>query len=153
MFRVSGETGCGKLCLLGKSRSCWPFRRVRRPRRNTVGELGDNMTKFLCAVALSVSVLSVPAVSEPLDHKQLRTLFPGRYVVKVMGNIDLKVNMQANGTVTGLSMGQRDSGRWSVESGKLCIAWNTWNNGRKDCSALSRDGAKVKGRGFWFLAA
>ncbi len=111
------------------------------------------MTKLLCLAALAVTVLSGQASSQPLDQKQVSSLFPGRYVVKVMGRIDLHVNMQSNGTVTGLSMGQRDSGRWSVESGKLCIAWNTWNKGRKDCSTLSRDGVKVKGHGFWFRAA
>jgi hypothetical protein len=111
------------------------------------------MTKFLCLAALSVTVWSGQASSQPLNQKQVSSLFPGRYVVKVMGAIDLQVHMQSNGTLTGLSLGQRDQGRWSVESGKLCITWNTWNKGRKDCSTLSRDGAKVKGKGFWFRAA
>jgi hypothetical protein len=35
----------------------------------------------------------------------------------------------------------------------LCIQWNTWNGGRKDCSTLQRDGSRVQGRGFWFNAA
>ncbi len=111
------------------------------------------MTKYFCLAAFAASVLFGSAMAEPLDQKQVRSLFPGRYVVKVMGTIDLQVHMQSNGTVSGLSLGQRDQGRWSVESGKLCITWNTWNKGRKDCSTLSREGSKVKGRGFWFQAA
>jgi hypothetical protein len=111
------------------------------------------MKKFLCLAALAASVFAPSALADPLDQKELRNLFPGRYVVKVMGAIELRVNMQANGTLVGSSQGQRDSGRWSVESGKLCIEWNTWNQGRKDCSQLSREGDRVKGRGFWFRAA
>ncbi len=111
------------------------------------------MTKFLCLAAIATLAYSASVAADPLDQKEVKNLFPGRYVVKVMGAIELRVNMQANGTVVGLSQGQRDSGRWSVESGKLCIEWNTWNQGRKDCSALSREGDRVKGRGFWFTAA
>jgi hypothetical protein len=111
------------------------------------------MKKTVCALAAAICVLSVPAWGEPLNQHQMRQLFPGSYLVKVMGMIDLKVSMQSNGTITGLSKGQQDRGRWSVEGGKLCITWNTWNSGKKDCSPLTREGDLVKGRGFWFRAA
>ncbi len=111
------------------------------------------MKQALLSASLILCGMMTSASAETLDPHAVRSLFPGRYLVKVMGSIDLKVNMQANGTVTGLSQGQRDTGTWSVEKGKLCITWKNWNSGRKDCSALSRDGNLVKGRGFWFRAA
>jgi hypothetical protein len=110
--------------------------------------------KNILGMALLFSAIAAPqAVADSLDHKEVRALFPGRYVVRVMNTLELKVNMQANGVVTGLANGQRDTGRWSVEGGRLCITWTTWNNGRKDCSPLTRQGNIVKGRGFWFQAA
>lgn len=111
------------------------------------------MNRILALTALLLGVTVNTADADTLSHKEVRNLFPGRYVVNVMGTYEVRVNMRANGLVTGTAAGERDTGRWSIESGKLCIAWSTWNNGRKDCSVLQRDGNRVKGRGFWFTAA
>jgi hypothetical protein len=110
--------------------------------------------KILLGLAMIVCAVSVtPTYAGSLAHGEVRALFPGRYVVRVMNTLDLAVNMQANGVVVGRAKSDRDTGHWTVEAGKLCIAWSKWNNGRKDCSPLSRQGNIVKGKGFWFQAA
>jgi hypothetical protein len=117
------------------------------------GARGSVMRKVCSLAVLFCVMLSDPSLADSLGHSQVRALFPGRYQVRVMNTVDLTVNMQANGVVIGHAKGDRDTGRWSVEGGKLCIAWSKWNNSRKDCSPLSRQGNVFKGRGFWFQAA
>jgi hypothetical protein len=111
------------------------------------------MTKRFSAAALACVLFISPAHSDSLEPQEVRALFPGRYVVRVMNTLELTVSMHANGMVKGKANGETDTGRWSVEGSQLCITWSKWNNGRKDCSNLKRSGNIVKGKGFWFQAA
>jgi hypothetical protein len=114
------------------------------------------MTKAAAIAATTLAILGAGAVgasAQTLSLNEVRDLFPGTYVVTVLGTYEVHVRMKSNGTLAGTSNGENDTGRWSIESGKLCIQWNTWNGGRKDCSTLQRDGSRVQGRGFWFNAA
>jgi hypothetical protein len=110
------------------------------------------MIKSLAFVgAVGLALVSGPAVhAETLSQSQLKALFPGKYTVKIFGRYDVSVNMRPNGTVTGVAGKYRDTGRWTVENGKLCVAWSSWTSGRKGCSSLSRKGNTVSGRGFRF---
>jgi hypothetical protein len=111
------------------------------------------MKTLIGATLVACALYQVPALADSLQPNEVRALVPGRYVVRVMNTLDLTISMQANGTVKGKANGETDTGRWSVEGSKLCITWSKWNNGRKDCSGLTRSGNIVKGRGFWFQAA
>jgi hypothetical protein len=46
--------------------------------------------------------------------------------------------------------GQEDRGWWSVKSGKLCIAWTTWLNGKTTCSRVIADDGWYRGNGVKF---
>ncbi len=106
---------------------------------------------FLLSIALLVAGPLVSGVrADTLSSQQLGKLFPGRYVVEIFGRWDLSVNMRPNGEISGAAGKYRDTGKWSVENGKLCIAWRSWTKGKKGCSALSRKGPWVSGRGFRF---
>ncbi len=104
------------------------------------------------AVVLTLAALAcaAPASADTLTQKDLRVLFPGSYMVKIFGRWDLSVRMSSNGSVTGRAGDRTDKGRWSIEGNKLCIAWSNWTSGRKGCSALTRSGRKISGRGFYF---
>jgi hypothetical protein len=95
---------------------------------------------------------AVPATAKDLTAGELRRLFPGSYSVNIFGSFILKVNMRGNGDIVGYAKGKRDTGRWSIEGSRLCIAWKTWTRGSKGCSALRREDGLVKGRGFSFKA-
>jgi hypothetical protein len=109
------------------------------------------MKKLLCIASLSaVMFAAAPAQAEPLKNAELKKLFPGSYVVKIFGRWDLRVRMAPGGRIVGNTSEGSDTGRWSIEDGQLCIAWSKWTNGRKGCSALTRNGRRISGRGFYF---
>ena len=108
--------------------------------------------KFACITLVGLTLAAAPASAADLTSSDLHKLFPGNYSVTIFNSYTLQVKMRANGVMNGVAKGRRDTGRWSIEGSKLCIAWNSWTNGRKGCSSLRRDGDKLRGRGFYFKA-
>jgi hypothetical protein len=106
--------------------------------------------KIIFAAFVLATAVAAPVHAEALTSKDLNKLFPGSYTVKIFNKWDLRVRMSSNGAIKGTAAGFSDTGRWSIEGGKLCIAWNSWTNGRKGCSALRRENGVIKGRGFVF---
>lgn len=103
-----------------------------------------------CAALVGFFASVNVAGAEALSTQQISKLFPGRYQVEIFGKFDLRVNMRANGTISGVAGKYSDTGKWSVENNTLCIAWSTWTKGKKGCSALRKNGAWISGRGFRF---
>lgn len=100
---------------------------------------------------LGAALAVAPAASAAeLTSADLKRLFPGNYSVTIFNSFTLQVNMRSNGAMSGFAKGRSDTGRWSIEGSRLCIAWNSWTKGRKGCSTLRRDGDKLRGRGFYF---
>ena len=58
-----------------------------------------------------------------LSQAELGKLFPGSFQAVVNGAVTIKITARGNGTLIGQMTGQEDRGRWSVQSGKLCIVW------------------------------
>jgi hypothetical protein len=109
-------------------------------------------SRLTAAAALLIATASGASAKE-LSNSDMRKLFPGNYSVVIFESYTLKVNMRSNGVITGKARGRTDTGKWSIEGTKLCVAWNTWTNGRKGCSALRRDDkGNLRGRGFYFKA-
>jgi hypothetical protein len=106
------------------------------------------LTKWLAV--LSLIGFSTTAQAKDLTQADLKKLFPGSYSVTIFNTFTLKVSLRGNGDIIGVSRGRKDTGRWSIEGSRLCIAWKTWTNGRKGCSALRRDGNLLRGDGFYF---
>jgi hypothetical protein len=112
------------------------------------------MKKILfVAIAGCSLALSAPAArAETLTNAALKKLFPGNYTVQIFGSFPLTVQMSAGGGIKGVAKGKNDTGRWSIEGNRLCIAWNTWTKGKKNCSTLKRDGKILRGTGFTMRA-
>lgn len=105
------------------------------------------MLKASFAAAAASLLLANAALGDGLTPAELRALAPGRYAVNVMGLVNMTVSMRPNGVITGQAQGEKDRGSWSVQGQKLCIAWNTWNNGKTACATLSGDKGSYRGGG------
>ena len=108
------------------------------------------MKALISAAAIAVVVAAPAASAKELTPAELRKFFPGSYSVTIFNSFTLKVKMSGNGVMTGVARGKRDTGRWSIEGSRLCVAWSTWTKGKKGCSTLRRDGDLLRGRGFYF---
>lgn len=79
--------------------------------------------------------------SVTLTQAELGKLFPGSFQAVVNDAVTVQITARGNGTLFGQMTGQQDNGRWSVQSGKLCIVWSTWLSGKASCSrVVSGDG-------------
>jgi hypothetical protein len=111
------------------------------------------MKKSLIAGLALAAVLAVSGqvqAGAQLTHAQLGKLFPGSFYAVVNGSLVMNITARSNGTMTGKVSGVQDTGRWSVQSGRLCIAWAKWLNGRTSCSAVVENGAWYQGSGVKF---
>ncbi len=88
--------------------------------------------------------------SVTLSQDELGKLFPGSFQAVVSGAVIVKITARGNGTLIGEMTGQEDRGRWSVKSGKLCIVWSTWLNGKASCSRVIADDGWYRGSGVKF---
>ena len=85
-----------------------------------------------------------------LSQAELGKLFPGSFQAVVHGAVSVKITARGNGILIGQMTGQEDRGRWSVQSGKLCIVWSTWLNGKASCSRVIADDGWYRGNGVKF---
>ena len=85
-----------------------------------------------------------------LSQAELGKLFPGSFQAVVSGAVIVKITARGNGILIGEMTGQEDRGRWSVQSGKLCIVWSTWLNGKASCSRVIADDGWYRGNGVKF---
>jgi hypothetical protein len=113
-----------------------------------------NMKKFtisaLAATVLGFSGFSAGADEAVLSQAELGELFPGNFQAVVSGAVIVKITARGNGTLLGQMTGQEDRGRWSVKSGKLCIVWSNWLNGKASCSRVISDDGWYRGNGVKF---
>ncbi len=106
------------------------------------------------AFATLFLILSVmPSLAgKTLSNGALTGLFPGRFHVVVVGFINIKVTARGDGSLSAVSArGKKDSGRWSVRAGVLCIKFDKWLGGRTRCTAIVQEagwytGSKLKFR-------
>ena len=109
------------------------------------------LTSMLAALMLAFSGLSAAADDSPvLTQAELGKLFPGRFQAGVSGAVVVQITARGNGTLIGQMTGQEDRGRWSVKSGKLCIVWSNWLNGKASCSRVIADDGWYRGNGVKF---
>ena len=110
------------------------------------------MTRTGSTVAAALLSLATTAQAKDLTPADLRKYFPGTYSITIFNSFTLRVSMRGDGQIIGYAKGKRDTGKWSIEGSKLCVAWKSWTGGRKGCSTLRRDGSLLRGRGFYFKA-
>lgn len=104
--------------------------------------------KIATAAAALAAVLAVgPAeAADSLGHRALKALFPGQFQAIVKGILAVSITARRDGSLIGKIASNTDTGRWSVESGQLCIIFDRWMKGRPSCSAVVWDGE-------WYQAA
>jgi len=106
---------------------------------------------MLAAILMGFSGLAATAGDAvTLSQAELGKLFPGSFQAVVHGAVTVKITARGNGTLIGQMTGQEDRGRWSVQSGKLCIVWSTWMNGKASCSRVIADDGWYRGNGVKF---
>jgi hypothetical protein len=108
------------------------------------------MISILAATVLGFSGVSASADEAVLSQAELGKLFPGSFQAVVSGAVVVKITARGNGTLIGEMTGQEDRGRWSVKSGKLCIVWSTWLNGKASCSRVIAGDGWYRGNGVKF---
>ena len=77
---------------------------------------------------------------EKMSGLEIRKLFPGRFAGVVNGFVNVKIIASRNGRLTGFANGKKDRGRWSISGSRLCISFQKWRDGRRQCSTVTRSG-------------
>lgn len=55
---------------------------------------------------------------------------------------DVRLNFDADGSLTGDNRGSSDRGSWRVEDGKLCLAWFRWDYA--GCGVVRKVGSDIQ---------
>jgi hypothetical protein len=85
-----------------------------------------------------------------LGPRELQRLAPGRYLVTLYNAVKMTVVMHTNGTVSGATKTENDSGHWKLDGSRLCIGFNKWMGGNTRCSLLVSEAGYYQGSGFTF---
>ena len=75
---------------------------------------------------------------------------PGNFDAVVYGMLEVKIIAHQNGQLEGLFSGKRDTGRWSVSNGRLCIMLSRWTDGKSSCSEVVASNGWYRGNGVRF---
>jgi len=90
------------------------------------------------------------SASDTLSQSELRRLFPGSFDAVVYGILEVKIIARGDGQLIGLFSGRKDTGRWSVSNGRLCIMLNRWTDGKSSCSQVIASNGWYRGNGVRF---
>ena len=110
----------------------------------------NHLRTVLAAGAVLLTSWSGAFAGDTLNASDIKNLVPGRFQVTVMGSVYMTVALRANGSVIGTSKGETDSGHWTVNGSRLCIAFNKWLGGQQRCSPLVSQAGYYEGSGFTF---
>ena len=111
------------------------------------------MVRYLSSAVAGLCCLAwapLAQAQDSLSHKQLEGLFPGSFTVIIKG-FEIKITASAGGLLSATAKGFKDSGHWSLKNGQLCIAMDTWTQGRSTCSEVVADNGWYVGPGVKFL--
>ena len=108
------------------------------------------LLKLAAAGALLVMAASPVVAGGTLTNAELRKLFPGTFAAVVHGSLQVTFTAKDNGVLIGQMPGKRDSGRWSLQNGQLCIMLSNWTQGQAACSSLVADNGWYRGQGVKF---
>ena len=95
------------------------------------------------AAMLLLALLSCPQAQagDMLSERELQLLFPGRFQAVVKGSLTVSVTALGDGSLIAEFLSKADTGQWSIRSGKLCIRFSSWLEGRTSCSkVVAEDG-------------
>lgn len=99
----------------------------------------------LLMTAMAAAIPSTTAeAGERLSADELAALFPGQFEAIWKDKHQVRVVVGSDGEVRGSSGIMSDSGRWSIDGDRLCVAFNWWTRDRTRCTEVLR-------RGDWYV--
>lgn len=104
----------------------------------------------IAALTLFLALSNAALAGGNLGPAELKRLVPGRYLVTLSNAVNLTVVMRANGTVSGSTKSDADSGHWQLDGSRLCIGFTKWLGGNTRCSSLVAEAGYYQGSGFTF---
>jgi len=111
------------------------------------------MKKTLLAGVTALGIIASAGIASaeqrPISGAELAQLFPGSFHAIAAG-LSIRITARGNGTLSGQMQGYKDSGRWTLSRGQLCITWNKWMNGKTTCSMVVADNGWYRGNGVKF---
>ena len=114
-------------------------------------KIGRRRILALAAVGMMLGFsFNTAFADDTLSQSELRQLFPGSFDAVVYGLIEVRIIAQGNGQLIGLYSGKKDTGRWNVSKGQLCIMLNQWTDGKSSCSEVVVSNGWYRGSGVRF---
>ena len=112
------------------------------------------LLKTSAAMLLPVLLAWNPAqAGDMLSERELQLLFPGRFQAVVKGSLTVSVTAMGDGSLIAEFLTKADTGQWSIRSGKLCIRFSSWLDGRTNCSPVVAEGGWYRTREVTFRQA
>jgi hypothetical protein len=104
-----------------------------------IEKLGALLKTSAAMLLLVLSSYSAQAGGK-LSERELQLLFPGRFEAVVKGALTVSVTALDDGSLIAEFLTKADTGQWSIRSGKLCIRFASWLEGRTTCSPVVVEG-------------
>ncbi|MDH3742062.1 MAG: hypothetical protein OER56_10750 [Hyphomicrobiales bacterium] len=94
----------------------------------------------IVAVSMVLGGLAAGQASaeEKLSTRAIKQLFPGQFHAIVKG-YKVVFTAKRDGSLIGNYNSAKDTGRWSVSRGRLCIMLKDWMDGKTSCSTVVRN--------------
>jgi hypothetical protein len=99
----------------------------------------SGLLAILLLAMVAVTSAQSMAAARVLPERELRQLFPGRFVAFAYGVARINFVARADGSLWG-KMGRADTGIWRLRGEVLCIKFKRWLKGRMRCSTVSKKG-------------
>jgi hypothetical protein len=98
--------------------------------------------KVAAAVVLMAAAIpfTTAEAGEKLSAAELAALFPGHFEAIWKDKHQVRIVVDGDGEVRGSSGILSDSGRWSIDGDRLCVAFSWWTRDRTRCTEVLRHG-------------
>lgn len=94
------------------------------------------LVKQFAVFAVLGSLAAGPATAgERLSTHAIKQLFPGQFTAIVKGYTVI-FTANGDGSLIGNYNSAKDTGRWSISRGRLCIMLKDWMDGKTSCSTV-----------------
>jgi hypothetical protein len=94
------------------------------------------VSKAALVTIIGLLAAAAAQAGEQLSGRDLQQLFPGRFQAMVPGGFIVSITARRDGSLLAEFLSKADTGRWSIKSGKLCIKFSKWLDGRTSCSIV-----------------
>ncbi len=104
------------------------------------------VVKTIAVTLVLGAMLAAPvSAGERLSTRAIKQLFPGQFHAVVRG-YKVVFTAKRDGSLIGKYLASKDTGRWSVSRGRLCIMLKDWMDGKTSCSSVVRNDGWYKAK-------